>query len=62
MTENITIVDPAMPLLRQAHSLMWQVRAICADDEMIAVLSVSLEKNREAQSRLNRIAGEAKSS
>lgn len=60
--DDMTIMDPAMPLLRQAHRLMWKVKQLCADDEMMALLSISLEKNREAQSRLVRIENEAKRS
>jgi hypothetical protein len=52
--------EPALPKLAAARRLMWEVREVCADDEMSELLTEALEANADAQRRLRAIEREAR--
>lgn len=54
------LLEPALPKLKEAHHLMWQVRQVCNDPVMHKALGKALRHNRVAQRKMSDIKKEVR--
>ena len=60
LTTSHQLLEPALPKLKEAHHLMWQVREVCDDETMRKALGKALRHNRAAQRVMNDIQKEVR--